>query len=199
MNKREKILSISDISTLTWINPILFISHAKLEGDFSHIEATETIAEDRSAYTDDEKLLVQYIQSAVSFVEGKLDFDLQEKQYQEFFEPYYKVETRRDIKTTDGSLSVEVSFNDEIIPTEDIKIVDNVIFIKEIDEEGDTDGGNYVKVIYTVETRIPYPDILQAILMVFTQVYENRGDCTGELCGCSGAIEILNKYRTPLC
>lgn len=46
----------------------------------------------------------------------------------------------------------------------------------------------------TATTDVP-ASIRRAILMLAGHLYENRGDCQGELCGVTGAYSMLNPYK----
>ena len=199
MNRTET-SNLTDISTLTWITPSLFIDHAKLNGDYSNMvndTPKDSIDLDRSGYNSDEKLFVQYLQNAITIVESYLPFDLQAKDYKVFLDPCPKFTIRGRIDTVIGSV---IKFNDVLVSSDDVKIVDNVVYITEIDDtSGNSDGGSYIEETHTVLSVEPTPDILQALLYVFTFLFDNRGDCSGELCGCQPALNALRNYRTISC
>lgn len=189
---RTQISNIADISTLAWIKPSLFINHANLDGDYENIEATDSIVLNRSGYTADENLFVMYLQNAITVVENYLPFDLQAKDYQVYKDPCLKFEVRGRVDTTKDTT---IYYNDFEVPSEDIKLVDNTFCIKELDDSGDNDCGSYIKINYTVESVDPEPDVLQAILMVFTYLNENKGDCSGDLCGIMPVKQVLRRYK----
>lgn len=189
---RTKVSNLADISELTWIKPSQFIDHARLSGDYANMLDNDTIDSDRSDYTEDENMMVMYLENTISIVEKYLPFDLRAKDYETFYPPYIKTQLRKYIE--DDSLTVK--FNDITLTDDDYKLVDDMLYLKSIDDYGDNCGGSHLKVTYRVENFdvANNPDIKQAILEVFTYLNENKGDCVGELCGCGSAKRLLEDY-----
>lgn len=190
--RRYQISNTADISVLTWIKPSLFINHAKIDGDYTTIVASNEIILDRSGYTDDENLFVYYLEVAIAEVERLLPNDLIAKTYTEYFDAKEKILLRGRV---DAIISIE--FNESEIT--DYKIVDDILYVENINEYTIENGGDYIKVVYSVlNNETPESIIKQSVMMLFTYLFDNRGDCIGDACGCDSVMQLLSKHLPPM-